>query len=203
MSGSNTETLTDMVIDYSKYNKSLTPKEILDLSMRDLGYTQKDILHIAATYVKDALKKVIPGAEPIDISKYSPTKKFNEDNWKNHVEKMKELDLEERLEFQTALTAVISEELLKEFYVKWYKGDNDPGTAESMRNKTHAYLATSFLDDLCIYIKGPESGKFRVAATLSEFTTELMKDFKNGIMSNEDVVEEILENATEYFDLNI
>ncbi|MDD2679064.1 MAG: hypothetical protein PHS81_04240 [Candidatus Nanoarchaeia archaeon] len=207
MSGSNSETLTDIVNDekdYSNYHSDLTPKEVFDQSMKDLGYTSEDFLYITATYMNQNIKRICKwNGELLDLSQYAGPN-FDQKQWDEHMLKMKELGLEKKLEFQIALYAITSEPLMRKYFYNMNNGEGKTRLVKNMNNPeifTHADLAVAYADELNNYIYTPSlsNGGFRIKdLDVGDYLNELDRKIRNGA-SAETIIEDLLENFSKYF----
>ncbi|MDD2679044.1 MAG: hypothetical protein PHS81_04135 [Candidatus Nanoarchaeia archaeon] len=186
--------------------EKITAKQVLKKAMDKLNYNLQDIINVAARYLNENLKRRNNekgyNNKSIDLSKY-PSKNFNEDKWNDYLTSMISLGLEKKLECQTIISAINSEELLREYFSNRYASQGDDEFAADMLDKkqtSHAYLAVKFANEFVGGIRTPTSIFALKNVKLGEYIGILRQQAEKGVKADK-IIKDLLENFPDYLEL--
>lgn len=197
-------TLETTITKYNhKIKGDISAKEVLKNAMEDLKLNSQDIIHVAAKYLNENAKrrdnKKGYNTQLIDMNKY-PSKNFNEDKWNDYLTSMISLGLEKKLEFQTILSTINSEDLLREYYINRYNGEEKKDIAEKIKNPkifNYAELAVSFASELPSYIETPTSVFGLKNFNKGDYINILNQQAEKGAKPDK-IIKDLLENYSDY-----
>ena len=179
-----------------------SPKIILDRAVKELKWTQDDVIFLSANYIQENLKR--KNLPIMDLSSYKPVN-YNAEKYVIHKAGLDYVEAA-RLDFQLILSAITSEKLLRQYFESKYV--DKIRCLKASRESNYAQLIVDFINTcdfrrpngkymlLCASKAVLEDGRIMDCA---DFTTSLSNKVYKNNASADVIMDEVLTNFSKFY----